>query len=200
MFCPVLKGILLLLNIWHHVSVMERDGVVPSKMVQVLCTVNKKGIEKGMKIFYYCTSPVQLLANMIKRMFLDNTFQDSQDFSLLINLIIIYIGFDKSDSDFVGTWCPCNCKNGNSVLFMQTCACLEGPVSEDYANELITINKREYPIQPTIQSLVDNSLYTFVISEKTVDKLMCKHVLHLCLCLLLKQHTAQSLQQVYHCK
>jgi len=45
-FCPVLKGILLPLNIRRHVSIMERDGVVPSKIVQVYCTVNKKGQQK----------------------------------------------------------------------------------------------------------------------------------------------------------
>jgi len=96
-----------------------------------------------MNIFYYCTSHVQLLANIIKRMFLDNTFQISQDVSSLINMILISVGFDKSDSDFVRTWCPCTRNIGSSVLFVQTFACLEGTVSEDYANDLITIGRQE---------------------------------------------------------
>ena len=72
--------------------------------------------------------------------------------------IVISVGFDKSDSDFVGTWRPCNRRNGNSAVFVQTFACLEGPVSEDYANEMITIGRPEFPIRYTIQSLVDDSL------------------------------------------
>ena len=54
LFCPALKGILLPSNIRRHVSIMERDGVVPSKIVQVCCTVNKKGNKRAMNTFYYC--------------------------------------------------------------------------------------------------------------------------------------------------
>ena len=98
-------------------------------------------------------------------MFMDNTFEDSFTFSSLVDQIIISIGFDKSDSDFVGTWRPCNRKNGNSALFVQTFACLEGPVTEDYANELVTIGNPEFPIKATVQELVDDSLYTLVASD-----------------------------------
>ena len=81
LFCPALKGILLPSNIRRHVSIMERDGVVPSKIVQVCCTVNKKGNKRAMNTFYYCSRPSQLLENMISRMFMDNSFQKSLDFS-----------------------------------------------------------------------------------------------------------------------
>ena len=59
-FCPALKGIVLPPNIRRHVSLMERDGVVPSKTVQVCCTVTKKGNKRAMVTFYYCTRPSQL--------------------------------------------------------------------------------------------------------------------------------------------
>ena len=130
-YCPALKGILLPPNIRRHISIMERDGVVPSKIVQVCCTVNKKGNKRGMNTFYYCSCPSQLLENMLVRMFLDKTFQPSFDFSSMTDTIVISGGFDKSDSDFVGTWRPCNRRNGNSAVYVQTFACLEGPVSED---------------------------------------------------------------------
>ena len=122
LFCPALKGILLPPNIRHRGSLMERNGVVPSKIVQIRCTVNKKGNKvnkkgnkKGTNTFCYCTSPIRLLDNMIKRMFLDNTFQDNQDFSPLIDMIVVSVGFDKSYLECIGTWCPCNRKNGNSA-------------------------------------------------------------------------------------
>jgi hypothetical protein len=168
-FCPALKGIVLPPNIRRHVSLMERDGVVPSRTVQVCCTVTKKGNKRAMVTFYYCARPSQLLENMIRRMFMDNTFQESYSFSSLVDQIVISVGFDKSDSDFVGTWRPCNRKGGNSALYVQTFACLEGPVSKDYANEMLTIGKPEYPIRYTIQSLIDDSLQALVFTEVLAD-------------------------------
>ena len=38
-------------------------------------------------------------------------------------------------------------------------------MSEDYANEVATIGKPNYPIKDTIQRLVDDSLYTLVAAE-----------------------------------
>ena len=84
--------------------------------------------------------------------------------------IDIYVGFDNSDSDIVGTWRPCNRRNGNSAVFVQTFACLEGAVSEDYANEMVTIGKPEYPVRYTIQSLVDDSMQALVLSEMVVEE------------------------------
>jgi len=98
-------------------------------------------------------------------MFLDNTYQPSFDFSSMTDTIVISVGFDKSDSDFVGTCRPCNRRNGNSAVYVQTFACLEGPVLEDYANELVTIGSPQYPIKYTIQQLVDDSMHTLVLSE-----------------------------------
>ena len=41
-------------SVMNTSSIMERDGVVPSKIVQVCCTVNKKGNKRAMNTFYYC--------------------------------------------------------------------------------------------------------------------------------------------------
>ena len=102
-FCPALKRFILPSNIFCHVSLMERNGVISSKIVQVCCTATKKGNRKTLNTFYYCTNPTQLLANMMRRIFLDNTFENSFQFSLLVDMIVDSVGFDKSDSDFVGT-------------------------------------------------------------------------------------------------
>ena len=64
---------------------------------------------------------------MMWRMFLDNTFENSIDFSSLVDMLVVSVGFDKSNSYFVGTWLLCNRRNGLSALFVQTFACLEGP-------------------------------------------------------------------------
>ena len=104
-FAPELKGVLLKPNIKKHVSNMEKQGVVPSRVVEVCCTTTKKGNRKGMCMctFYFCSRSTQLLGNMLRRMFLDNVTQPSIDFSSVSNAIVVAVGFDKSDSDFVGT-------------------------------------------------------------------------------------------------
>ena len=53
---------------------------------------------------------------------------------------------------------------------MQTFVCLESPLSEDYANGMVTIGKPEYPIRYTIQSLVDDSLHALVFGEMVGEK------------------------------
>jgi len=95
-------------------------------------------------------------------MFLDNTFEESLAFILLKDMLLVAVGFDKSDSDFMGTWRPCNRHKGNSAIFVQIFASLEGPVCECYENEEITIGNAEYLIQDTIQKLVDDWLYCMV--------------------------------------
>ena len=97
-------------------------------------------------------------------MFLENMFVGSQSFSSLVDILLVAVGFNKSDSDFVGTWRPCNCQGGNSSVFVQQFACLEGPVAENYKNEVKTIGNPEYPIQSMIQSLTDDRLHTIVIT------------------------------------
>jgi len=96
-------------------------------------------------------------------MSLDNVSQPSIVFSSMTNAMIIAVGFNKSDSDFVGTWRPCNRLKGNSAIFFQTFACLEGLVCECYENKKINIANPEYAIQQTIQQLVDNRMYSLVI-------------------------------------
>ena len=59
---------------------------------------------------------------------------------------------------------------------MQTFACLEGPVYECYENEEITIANVDYPIQDTIQQLVDDRLYCLVfqvVQREKVQKCEC---------------------------
>ena len=42
---------------------------------------------------------------------------------------------------------------------------MEGPISEDYNKEMVTIGNPEYPIRYKIQSLVDDSLHALALSE-----------------------------------
>ena len=101
-FAPGLRGTLLPSNIRKHVSTLEKKGVITSNIVDVNYTVTKTGNKRGMCTFYYCSEPAQLIASMFRRMYLDNTFEKSQKFSSLHDMLVVSVGFDKSDSDFVG--------------------------------------------------------------------------------------------------
>ena len=100
-----------------------------------------------MCLYYYCSSPSQLIAAMLRRMFLDNTYQKSQEFSSLQDMLVVSIGFDKSDSDFVGTMRPCNWKKGNAAVYVQCVCCLEGPVAENYENKIKTVGNMDFPVK-----------------------------------------------------
>ena len=102
---------------------------------------------------------------------MEGTFEESSTFSALQNMVVISIGFDKSDEDFIGTWRVCNRKGGNSSLFVQSFACLEGPVAENYENEKRTIGNDKFPIRKTVQDLVDDRLYC--LSVTTPNRRSC---------------------------
>ena len=123
--------------------------------------------------YYYCESPHQLLANMLRRMFLDNSYEDSIVFSSKKNKLAVSIVFNRSDKDFVGTWRPCNRIMGNSGLYVQAFACLEGPVLECYENEIITIGNPAYPTRDTIQHLVDDFFFALVFLAENDGERIC---------------------------
>ena len=89
---------------------MERQRVVPSKVVEVNYTITHKGDMRGMCTYYYCEHPTQLLANMFCRMFLAGAYEESVSFSSMENELAVLIGFNMSDKDSVGTWTPCRRK------------------------------------------------------------------------------------------
>ena len=172
-FLPILKGLIIPPSIRKSISIMERQGFVPSRVIEVNYTITHKGNRRGMCTYYYCEHPAQLLANMFRRMFLDGEYEESSSFSSQINKLAISIGFDKSDKDFVGTWRPCNRRNGNSGLYVQAFACLEGPVAECYENEIITIGNPAYPTGETVQHLVDDFMFAMVFMAKKGRNQIC---------------------------
>ena len=148
-FIPALKGIIPS-GLNKKVSALEKEGVIASKVYSVDCTITKAGNKRGMCTFYHSQRPVDLLSSMFCRMYLDNTFEVSQEFYSLTNMLVVAVGFDKNDSDFVGTWRPCNCISGNSSVYVQHFTCLEDPVAECYNNKRKTIGNRAYPVQQTV--------------------------------------------------
>ena len=53
--------------------------------------------------YHFCKYPMQLLVNMIWRLFLDDVWEDSITFFILENKLVVVVGIDKSDKDLVGT-------------------------------------------------------------------------------------------------
>ena len=142
---------------------MEKEGVIPSKLIDVNCTITKAGNKRGMCTFYYCLRPVELLGLMLRQMLLDNACKSSLSFSALINMLVVTVGFDKSDSDFIGTWRACNRVRGDLAVYVQLFVCLEVPVTENYENESKTIGNDRFPVRQTVHSLMDDSLHCLVL-------------------------------------
>ena len=170
---PVLKGLLIPPNIRNKMSIKEREGVVPLWVAEVNCTITQKGNRRGMCTYYYCEYPAQLIANMIRRMFLDGAYEESFSFSSLNDKLVVAIGIDKSDKDLVGTMRICNRKKGNSGLQVQAFACLEGPVAECYANEILTFGNAMYPTCQTLQHLEDDFYFVLIFSASVDKKRLC---------------------------
>ena len=97
-------------------------------------------------------------------MFLDNVYKNSKSFSALVDMLVVMVGFDKSDSDFIGTCRACNRTRGGLSVYVQSFACLEGQVAENYENKIKTIGSNQFPVRMTVQSLVDDSLYCLALT------------------------------------
>ena len=85
-------------------------------------------------------------------------------------MLVVSVWFDKSDLDFVSTMRPCNWKKGNVAAYVRCVCCLEGPVVENYKNEVKTARNKDFPVKSTIQSMVDDTLFALVLSSKTSGK------------------------------
>jgi len=171
-FIPSLR--ILPTNIRKVVGSIEKEGVVPSTLVSIPdCSITKAGNKRGMCNFYYCKYPLDLLVLMLRRMFMDGGFRASQSVVSLSNQLIVTVGFDKSDSDFIGTWRICNRYRGNSSLYVQSFACFEGPDSESYENEVKTIGNLKFPVKDVIQALVDDHLYGLTLTTRMASICTC---------------------------
>ena len=110
---------------------------------------------------------------MIRLAYMEQSMADSFSFSSLKDMIVVSIGFDKSDTDFIGTWRVCNRRSGNSSVYVQSFACLEGPVAEHYENEVRTIGNPEFPIEKVVRSLINDQLYCVAISTPNAKSCAC---------------------------
>ncbi len=171
-FVPDLK--LLPSNIRRGFSEAEREGSIPPEIVTITdCAVNKTGNKQGNCTFYYSSRPTALLALMLRSVFVDGAFEEISTFSSLKDQIVVCFGFDKSDNDFIGTWRVCNRKKGNSSIYVQEFACLEGPVAENYENKKKSIGRNDFPVRAVIQSLVDDELFALTLTAEKKEITSC---------------------------
>ena len=168
---PILKGFFFPPNIRKLISEEEKKGVVPVKCVELNCFVTKKGNRQNMCTFNWIVKPGHLLETMINRMLLDGTYQDSFMFSSLHDTIVVVAGIDKSEHDLVGTWRVCNREEGNSSLYVQAFACLEGPVSENWENEKNSFFSPAFPTGNFIRKLIDDYLQCLIFTVGAGSKL-----------------------------
>ena len=145
-------------------SEKEKEGVVSVKAMEVNCTITRKGNRRGNCTYYYVENPTHLLEIMVNRMILDGSYETSFDFCSLVDQLVVSFGFDKSENDFVGTMRVLNRREGNSALFVQSFACLEGPVAETYDNELKTVFNPTLPTRAFVRDLADDFLQCLIFT------------------------------------
>ena len=168
---PTLKGVFFPPSIRKIISEEEKKGVVPVKFVELNCAVTKKGNRRNMCTFSWIVNPAHLLETMINRTLLDGTYQNSFLFSSLHDTIVVAAGIDKSENDLVGTWRVCNREEGNSALYVQAFACLEGPVAENYENEKNSFFNPVFPTGNFLQKLIDDHLQCLMFTVGAGSKL-----------------------------
>ena len=108
-----------------------------------------------------------LFCNMMVRVLLDAQYEPHELFSNLRDKVVTVIGIDKSDSDLALTIRICNREQGNSRSHVQALAVLEGPVAEEYSNEMLTICNPCYPTIEVLQRLVDDGYFCLYLFGKS---------------------------------
>ena len=164
---PEIKGELIPPSIHRKIALVEGQGVIPACVVEVNVLLTKKGHKRGMRPYTYVQNPMQLFCNMMVRVLLDAKYEPSQMFSNLRDKVVTVIGIDKSDSDLALTIRICNREQGNSRSHVQALAVLEGPVVEEYSNEMLTICNPCYPTIEVLQRLVDDGYFCLYLTGKS---------------------------------
>ena len=134
------------------------------------CIKTRKGNRRGMCNYAYVENPMQLIANLLRRLHLEGKYQSSIEFSALENKLVIVIGIDKSDSDVVVTVRICNRVKGNSKLHVQALSILEGPVAECWDNHRITIGNLTLPTCEAIQRMLEDSYFCLTFSGEDAGR------------------------------
>ncbi len=102
MFIP--DGKILLENIKKELGNVGKEGVVPSKLVTLTdCSSNKTGNKRDNCYFCFSSQLTALLGLMLQRMVSDGEARESFSFLSLNDQLVVCIGFNESDLDFIVT-------------------------------------------------------------------------------------------------
>ena len=152
----------------RKITTTEREGMVLRRIVTVAnYIITNKRNKRSTRNFYCACRPVSLLSLMLRRLVLDCGLCESFTFSSLRNCLAGAVGFNKSDKDFIGTWRICNRFPGNVSLFVQSFACLEGPVAKNYENESRKIGNNDFLIKEMVSSIRNDYLYALTLETPT---------------------------------
>ena len=86
-FCPMLR--MFPGQLAKVISKIEKQSVICSKLVKVTdMVITKSGNKRGVRNFYYCTRPCDLLAQILRKLFMEGSFEESSTFSSLVNKLL----------------------------------------------------------------------------------------------------------------
>ena len=166
---PFLKGLLIPPSIINKVSREERVGVIPCRVFEMNCLLNKKLNKRDMCTFFFCENTGQLLADLQRSTFVSGEYENSCSFSCLKNKLVSSIGMDKGGNNLLATMRDCNRRKGNAGIHVQCPGCLEGPVAECYENVNLTFCNPIFSLRQTFNDLVGDFYFSLVFFADRIN-------------------------------
>lgn len=96
---PVLKGVLWPNRLKKGLCDLIGEGNLEFIVKQLPLIVSKKEDKWSNRPFWYLLRPAELAQRLLERTILDGSFEESIEFSFLLNCIVVVWGIDKADRD-----------------------------------------------------------------------------------------------------
>jgi hypothetical protein len=126
--------------------------------------------DKGAKpcLFWYVMNTLGMLERVAESVLVSGEFEDSMDFSSLVNKFVVVFGCDKDTEQTSMLMRTANRRNGNSKDNCLTLALYE-EAAEVHRNLEKTILRKNGPVERLLQMMLDNRLFAFTFLVKDFE-------------------------------
>ena len=160
---PVFKGMLWPNQLKQGLCDIIGKGNLEFFVKQLPLIVAKNEDKWAHRPFWSMTRPAELAQRLLERAILDGSFEDSIEFSLLLNCIVVVWGIDKADRDTAASLRIGNRLGGNSSKHTQLVAATED-AAECYTNIMQTFMSSRYPLKAYLQELTYDNYHMLVLT------------------------------------
>ena len=157
---PALAGLVIPPSIRLKIAREEKAGVIRSRVVELDCVLTRTCNRRGMRTYYYCENPMQLIMNMLQACVISGEFMNSNMFCGYSNQIFVALGGDKSDNDYVFVVRICNRKKEMQAYIAKWFLVSRGPFVKN-----IQMRRRASEILFTQPCQHSRTYYTTIITR-----------------------------------